>query len=147
MWFIMTVRLATAADWSAIHTLYTTSLGYDFPVEKAQAALRRVLSAPGHTLLVITDNQNQIQGYVHVENYLTTYCDPMYNVLALAVAPSSQGRGYGRQLMTAIEKFAGQHKIRAIRLNSGSKRLAAHAFYEHLGYQSSKMQKRFIKWL
>jgi len=141
----MMIRPATAADLSAIYALNTTALGYDLPVEKAQTALRRVLATSGHTLLVATDNQNQVQGYVHVETYLTTYFDPMYNVLALAVAPISQGQGYGRQLMTAIERLAQQRKIKAIRLNSGSQRLAAHAFYEHLGYQCNKTQKRFIK--
>ncbi|ETY74319.1 GNAT family N-acetyltransferase [Lactiplantibacillus fabifermentans] len=139
------IRSAIISDATAIQKLNADALGYSFDLEKTTAALKRILGAPGHTMLVATDKHDQVQGYVHVETYDTTYFEPLYNVLALAVLPAWQHHGIGQQLMTAIEVQARQQHIHAIRLSSASQREAAHAFYEHLGYVCTKTQKRFIK--
>ncbi|WEM60487.1 GNAT family N-acetyltransferase [Streptococcus parauberis] len=77
--------------------------------------------------------------------YQTTYAPTVYNILGLAVLPDYQRRGIGGQLMRAIEEIAKKNNINYIRLNSGNSRKEAHAFYQHLGYKSDKIQKRFLK--
>lgn len=40
---------------------------------------------------------------------------------------------------------AAERGIHAIRLNSGASRTEAHAFYQHLGFEEIKLQKKFVK--
>lgn len=81
----------------------------------------------------------------NTELYETTYLAPLFNILALAVDSSFQGKGIGRQLMQTIEKAAQSLGIKEIRLNSSTSRAHAHQFYENIGYTSHKIQKRFGK--
>ena len=81
----------------------------------------------------------------HAELYENTYFAPMFNILALAVDSSFQGKGISRQLMQTIEKTAQSLGIKEIRLNSSTSRANAHQFYENIGYTSYKIQKRFGK--
>lgn len=47
--------------------------------------------------------------------------------------------------MTFLEAWARDHAYPFIRLNSALHREDAHAFYQKLGYDGQKLQKRFIK--
>jgi len=47
--------------------------------------------------------------------------------------------------MHALENEARNRQYEAIRLNSGMIRKEAHKFYEKIGYDNNKNQKRFIK--
>ena len=47
--------------------------------------------------------------------------------------------------MQKIELAANERNLAGIRLNSGETRLAAHKFYESIGYSCDKSQKRFLK--
>lgn len=84
-------------------------------------------------------------GYVHAESYESIFSDPMFNIMALAVSKHAEKRGIGKALMTGVEEEAKRRGISAIRLNSAEYRVEAHRFYEHIGYHSDKMQKRFLK--
>ena len=91
------------------------------------------------------DQTGNILGYVEAEVYESLYSDAGLNVLGLAVFPTAQGRGIGRQLMERVEDLAKSKHYAFIRLNSGSHRKEAHIFYEHIGYEGNKTQKRFLK--
>lgn len=54
---------------------------------------------------------------------------------ALAVAPSAQGRGHGRTLLTYCEEFATGGGYTSIRLDAFSENHAALSLYERHGYQ------------
>lgn len=73
------------------------------------------------------------------------YSDVGLNILGLAVDSYFQGKGIGKRLMLFIEEYALNYDIHFIRLSSGTGRLAAHKFYENIGYVCDKTQKRFIK--
>ncbi len=47
--------------------------------------------------------------------------------------------------MEELERQALEADLAFIRLNSGSHRLEAHAFYRKIGYNGDKTQVRFIK--
>jgi GNAT superfamily N-acetyltransferase len=55
-------------------------------------------------------------------------------IVALVVAETARGRGVGRELMSAVERFARQHGCRAVEVSSRSTRTDAHAFYRRLGF-------------
>ncbi|WP_443255815.1 GNAT family N-acetyltransferase [Streptococcus sp. S784/96/1] len=83
--------------------------------------------------------------YVQAQIYEAIYSERGLNVLGLAVSLAHQGQGIGRLLMEELERQALEADLAFIRLNSGSHRLEAHAFYRKIGYNGDKTQVRFIK--
>ncbi|MCT6822226.1 MAG: GNAT family N-acetyltransferase, partial [Lactobacillus apis] len=134
------IRNAQVTDSSAIQEINRTQLGYDCSLEQTTKNLQRILKdANHHYLLVYEDDvSHQVEGYLHAEIFEETYFEPLLDVLALAVAGSTQGKGIGTQLMSRLEELAQELDINEIRLSSGEERVAAHKFYEKLGYQCLK---------
>ena len=141
------IRTVQVKDALQIRDLCHQALGYDSTIEKVAAQIEKFnLPDSGHVCFVYEEDQTgNILGYVEAEVYESLYSDAGLNILGLAVFPFAQGRGIGRQLMERMEDFAKSHQYTFIRLNSASHRKEAHVFYEHIGYEGNKTQKRFLK--
>ena len=141
------IRSAQVKDAGQIRDLCHQTLGYDSTLEKVAAQIEKFnLPDSGNFCFVYEEDQTgKILGYVEAEVYESLYSDAGLNILGLAVFPFAQGRGIGRQLMERMEDFAKSHQYTFIRLNSASHRKEAHVFYEHIGYEGNKTQKRFLK--
>ena len=141
------IRTVQIKDAGQIRDLCHQALGYDSTLEKVTAQIDKFNQQDsGHFCFVYEEDQTgNILGYVEAETYESIYSDPGLNVLGLAVFPSAQGRGIGRQLMERVEALARTHNYSFIRLSSASHRKDAHVFYEHIGYEGNKTQKRFLK--
>ena len=141
------IRTVQIKDAGQIRDLCHQALGYDSTLEKVTAQIDKFNQPDsGHFCFVYEEDQTgNILGYVEAEVYESIYSDPGLNVLGLAVFPSAQGRGIGRQLMERVEALARTHNYSFIRLSSASHRKDAHVFYEHIGYEGNKTQKRFLK--
>lgn len=141
------IRTVQVNDALQIRDLCHQALGYDSTIEKVAAQIEKFnLPDSGHVCFVYEEEQTgKILGYVEAEVYESLYSDAGLNILGLAVFPFAQGRGIGRQLMERMEDFAKSHQYTFIRLNSASHRKEAHVFYEHIGYEGNKTQKRFLK--
>lgn len=141
------IRTVQIKDAGQIRDLCHQALGYDSTVEKVATQIDKFNQPDsGHFCFVYEEDQTgNILGYVEAEAYESIYSDPGLNVLGLAVFPFAQGRGIGRQLMERVETLARTHNYSFIRLSSASHRKEAHVFYEHIGYEGNKTQKRFLK--
>ena len=141
------IRTVQVKDALQIRDLCHQALGYDSTIEKVAAQIEKFnLPDSAHVCFVYEEEQTgNILGYVEAEIYESLYSDAGLNILGLAVFPFAQGRGIGRQLMERMEDFAKSHQYTFIRLNSASHRKEAHVFYEHIGYEGNKTQKRFLK--
>ena len=141
------IRTVQVKDAGQIRDLCHQALGYDSTLEKVAAQINKFNSPDsGHFCFVYEEEQTgNILGYVEAEVYESLYSDAGLNILGLAVFPSAQGRGIGRQLMERVEELAKSRHFAFIRLNSASHRKDAHVFYEHIGYEGNKTQKRFLK--
>ena len=141
------IRTVQVRDASQIRDLCHQALGYDSTLEKVAAQIDKFNQPDsGHFCFVYEEDQTgNILGYVEAEVYESLYSDAGLNILGLAVFPSAQGRGIGRQLMERVEELAKSRHYAFIRLNSASHRKEAHIFYEHIGYEGNKTQKRFLK--
>ena len=141
------IRSVQVKDAGQIRDLCHQSLGYDSTLEKVAAQIDKLNSPDsGHYCFVYEEDQTgHILGYVEAEVYESLYSDAGLNILGLAVFPSAQGRGIGRQLMERVEDLAKSKHYAFIRLNSASHRKEAHVFYERIGYEGNKTQKRFLK--
>ena len=140
------LRALKVTDVASIYEINKDALGYDFSPEETASQLAKLSQDPHHFLLGFEDStSHDLLGYIHAEVYESLYSKAGFNILALAVLPQSQGRGFGRDLLEGLEKEAKRRSYEFIRLNSADHRLGAHAFYERVGYTCDKMQKRFIK--
>ena len=99
------IRTVQIKDAGQIRDLCHQALGYDSTLEKVAAQIDKFNEPDsGHFCFVYEDDQTgNILGYVEAEAYESIYSDPGLNVLGLAVFPSAQGCGIGRQLMERIE--------------------------------------------
>ena len=141
------IRTVQVKDAPQIRDLCHQVLGYNSTLEKVATQIDKFNQPDsGHFCFVYEEDQTgHILGYVEAEAYESIYSDPGLNVLGLAVFPFAQGRGIGRQLMERVEEFAKSSHYAFIRLNSASHRKEAHVFYERIGYEGNKTQKRFLK--
>lgn len=141
------IRTVQVKDAGKIRDLCHQSLGYDSTLEKVAAQIEKfnLLDSDHFCFVYEEDQTGNILGYVEAEVYESLYSDAGLNILGLAVFPSAQGRGIGRQLMERVEDLAQTHNYAFIRLSSASHRKEAHLFYEHIGYEGNKTQKRFLK--
>lgn len=141
------IRSVQVKDAGQIRDLCHQALGYDSTLEKVAAQIEKFnLPDSGHFCFVYEEDQTgHILGYVEAEVYESLYSDAGLNILGLAVFPFAQGRGIGRQLMERVEELAKSKHYAFIRLNSASHRKEAHLFYERIGYEGNKTQKRFLK--
>ena len=141
------IRTVQVKDAGQIRDLCHQALGYDSTLETVATQIEKFnLPDSDHFCFVCEEDQTgHILGYVEAEVYESLYSDAGLNILGLAVFPSAQGRGIGRQLMERLEDLAKSKHYAFIRLNSASHRKEAHIFYEHIGYEGNKTQKRFLK--
>ena len=142
------LRDLKAADVEAVCVINKEALGYTFRPEETASQLAKLSKDSHHFLLGYEDDtSHELVGYIHAEVYESLYSKAGFNILALAVLPQSQGKGFGRDLLEGLEKETKRRGYEFIRLNSADHRLGAHAFYERVGYTCDKVQKRFIKLL
>lgn len=141
------IRHITENDIYELYTINKEELGYDYPLEKSLAQLRKILNDSNHHFLALYENETsqKVLGYVHAEIYEEIYAEPTLNVLALAVTSDDQNTGVGAKLMKWLEDTAVANEFTSIRLNSGMTRENAHGFYEHIGYTHTKDQKNLSK--
>lgn len=140
------LRSLTLDDMPAIRTINDRSLGYPVMLELTQKQFETISQSSKHLIIGFEDHSSHhIVGYIHAEVYESLYAKAGLNVLALAVLPEYQGQGIGKSLLLALENRATEEGFAFIRLNSGSHRTDAHAFYRKMNYNGDKTQVRFIK--
>lgn len=62
------------------------------------------------------------------------YAETIANILGLTAELDHRKQGAGKLLVEEAERWATNHDIHAIRLNSGMSRKEAHIFYRNMGY-------------
>ena len=138
------IRQCEVGDSRAIHELNVHEMGYDYPVDKTEENLRKLLASDSDKIFVALV-ESAVVGYVHANNYDLIYAPHMKNIMGIAVSSSFKKRGIGRALLTAVENWARETGASGVRLVSGSARTGAHEFYRRCGYSGDKQQINFKK--
>ncbi|MDQ8416421.1 GNAT family N-acetyltransferase [Enterococcus faecium] len=140
------LREMRLGDAEALREINAEQLGYDVPLTVTVRQMKKLLKEPEKNFFLVYEDptSKKAAGYVQAVSYESTFSDPMFNIMALAVSKHAEKRGIGKALMIGVEE-AKRRGISAIRLNSAEYRVEAHRFYERISYHSDKMQKRFLK--
>lgn len=142
----LTIRKCELKDAAAIARLNLEEMGYDYSIGGTEKKLQKLLSDPSH-LILVAENEGEVAGYVHAEEYDLLYFDSMVNIMGIAVSSDCRRMGAGRALMMAVEDWAKEIGADGVRLVSGAQRAGAHKFYESCGFTGGKMQVNFKKTL
>ena len=137
------VRDATDADAAGLVPLLD-ALGYpadaDVIVERLRA--QRSADPTGRVLIAIDDDT--ITGFAMLHSTPVLHRPTAVGrITAIAVAPSRQSRGVGRELVQAAEDHFREQGLGRIEVTSGPMHLKAHDFYRRLGYEDQGV--RFAK--
>ncbi len=138
------IRPAVPGDYEALARLNRESMGYDYPPEKTEEQLQKLLS-DGKNGIFVAELEGRAVGYVHLCDYDLLYAGHMKNIMGIAVDPACRRMGIGSKLLAAGESWARETGADGVRLVSGETRVGAHAFYRSLGYEGNKMQLNLKK--
>lgn len=138
------VRKCMISDAPFIHGLIQQHLGYEYPADKFEENLRRVMSDPSN-IIYVAENGSQLLGYAHACDYGIIYGPPTKALSSIVVIEEYRRYGVANALMDAVENWARKHGAESIRLYSGSERKEAVAFYKSRGYEYFKSDYQFKK--
>ncbi len=142
----ITVRECALTDCESIYLISKNDLGYDFPLEKTAKRLEMILKSDRDKIFV-AEVEGKVVGYIHAADYEVIYAPSMKNILGLAVNSDYRRLGAGKALLAAAENWAKETGSAGVRLCSGAERKGAHEFYKKCGYECSKEQLNFKKYL
>ena len=137
------IREARAEDVQALVELITY-LGHsiDEPtIGKNLTALAQLQESP-----LVAVEGSRIIGMCGIHKAILIHRDaPLGRICAMVIAEDAQGRRIGRKLVEAAESRLRAAGSKLIEVTSNDRRVDAHAFYEHLGYE--RTSARFAKQL
>jgi GNAT superfamily N-acetyltransferase len=139
------IRAARAADRDAVLALAPRLVdGFPLPgwrtreeiVRTEAATLGAALDAmpPGAALLLAESPEGDTVGLVYLELQFDYYRKAHGHVSVLAVAAEAEGKGVGRLLLEAAERWARDQGLSMLTLNVFAGNYRARGVYERLGY-------------
>jgi GNAT superfamily N-acetyltransferase len=135
------VREAAAADASTIADL-AVELGYHVDAEDVH---HRLAALPAAHVVLVATTPERVVGWLHAFHSQSVLHGDRVEIAGLAVAADHQGQGVGTVLIAHLERWTRHLGIQAIRVLSGSERIAAHRFYGSRGYRQLKTEQVFTK--
>ena len=134
----MTIKNATMEDFdiafSFIEKLWTYNT-YDR--QEILKVYQEVLSDENTFAFFLID-EGEYRGFCHGDFFHTFWMSGMTcYVSTLITEEIYRGKGYGRKMLDHVCTLARDKNCRAITLDSGLPRTAAHGFYEHYGFEKS----------
>ncbi len=135
------VRSARASDAAFLSGLVPAFAEFGLPewrdpqafLAMVERSLRGALES-GATVLIAEDERGAPLGFVHLHPAPDLGGGMRAHVSDLAVAEEARGRGVGRVLIEAAEKWARDHGFSVLGLNAIATNEAALRFYERLGF-------------
>jgi GNAT superfamily N-acetyltransferase len=137
------IRRAKIDDAVRVAALSET-LGYPVSAETMGQRLTRILKLETHSIFVAERNSDVV-GWTHGAEQEMLELGCRCEICGLVVAENERGRGVGRRLIEAIEKWARDRGLEDILVRSNVTRAESHPFYERIGYTRYKTQHAYRK--
>lgn len=115
------------------------------PREQVLRAVRQWIDDPGVTaddsaIVFVAKLDGRVVGVVTAQERRHWSGDLDAYVGALATAEDMEGRGVGRLLMEAAERWARDRGLDHLTLETGARNARARGFYRHLGYEEEDIR-------
>lgn len=140
----ITIRKCMISDAENVRRLSKAALGFDYPADKFEENIRRLMATPTN-MIFVAENNNRFVGYAHACDFDVIYGPPLKVLRAIAVQEEYRRYGAAKQLMEAVEEWARNSGAEGIRIYGGSERIAANHFYKSCGYEFVKPESKFMK--
>lgn len=138
------VRPATVADAARLSAL-SSELGYPASEEVVAQRLGDLLGRDGEVVLVAELAPGEAVGWIHGSEQRLLESGRRCELLGLVVDRGQRGRGVGRHLVAAVERWAAARGLDLMAVRSNVARTESHPFYERLGYVRVKTQHAYRK--
>lgn len=142
---VVLIRQMELADIEQVTTL-CAQWGYPVSPEQLNARFNQIRESVEHQIFVASLGE-AVCGWVHIHGVHTLGSDPYAEIRGIVVDANNRQQGVGRQLMLRAEKWALDKDYQIIRLRSGAERPEAHSFYPSVGYERTKTQHVYQKFL
>jgi GNAT superfamily N-acetyltransferase len=136
------IRKATTDDAPAIAQL-SGQLGYPVEARVMRERLERFLQLEEHAVFVA--ETTQVVGWIHCAEHELLEVGRHAEIWGLVVADGQRGKGVGRQLIDAVERWTRSRGLDEISVRSNVIRPESHPFYERLGFSRYKTQHAYRK--
>jgi ribosomal protein S18 acetylase RimI-like enzyme len=117
------------------------ALGWVEPPTSAE--VRQAIAGPA-SVLALAEVDGRVAGLGYWRRYARPTHSPHADIEKVAVDPSAQGRGLGRQIMTALITAAREAGVEVLTLDLRGDNLRAAALYESLGFRRYGRLERFV---
>lgn len=137
------IRPARMADLDALvellRLLFSIEADFDFDPARQRQGLELLLTHEGSVVLV-AETEGQVVGMCTGQLTIST-AEGGFALLVedMVVAETWQGRGLGRELLTALEQWAAEKKIGRLQLLADRNNTSALEFYRRLGWQPTEL--------
>jgi GNAT superfamily N-acetyltransferase len=119
-------------------------LGYPVTLSDLSTRWNALSGNKRHALFVYEDN-DLIQGWIHLEIVEDLIEENKVEIKALVVEENSRGHGIGKALIEAAEKWGKTYQLHTIYLNCNILRERTHVFYQREGFTKYKSSLFFEK--
>ena len=140
----ITIRKCMISDAPRIRELSRHLLGFDYPEDKFEANIRRLMTRESN-LLLVAENNGAMLGFAHACDFDILYGPHLKILRAIAVDDRYRGCGVGKRLLEAVEEWARRTGASGVRIYSGAERTAAIALYKSCGYEFVKPETKYKK--
>ena len=137
------IRNITPSDAKEAAAL-SLELGYPVLADVMEARLRQFAALDNHVVYAAC-LQGRVVGWIDVGIVYHLQSPPYGEIGGLVVSAQHQGRGIGRRLVQAAERWIANQKITTVLVRSQITREAAHAFYLRQNFSRLKTSAVFTK--
>ena len=143
---MLTTRCATLADIPRLAAL-SEVLGYPVDAGALANRLKRLLARSDNVVLVAVAPCGEVVGWIHALELELLEVERHCEIAGLVVDVAYRGKGAGRQLVEAAERWAAGRGNGNMNVRSNVVRADSHPFYERMGYERVKTQHAYRKTL
>lgn len=138
------IRCAGMDDVTAISEL-SYQLGYPASEIEIRERLAIIFQSEDYAVFVADRADGAVIGYIYVRVCQSIQSGPFAEIGGFVVSEAFRGKGFGKDLLKAVEDWTMQKEIPKLRVRPQVHRSDAKAFYSGQGFSISKQQCVFDK--